>query len=52
MLFLITEQADRQGGIQRIHQIFDLRTLCALRDTVRENQGSGSAYINYFVCFK
>jgi hypothetical protein len=52
MLFLIIEQADKQGGIQRIHQIFDLRTLCALRDTVRENWGSGSAYISYFVCFK
>jgi hypothetical protein len=37
MLFPITEQGDRQGGIQRVHQMFDLKTICALRDSVRDN---------------
>jgi hypothetical protein len=30
MLFTISEQADGQGAIQRIHQCFHLKTLCAL----------------------
>jgi hypothetical protein len=36
MLSTITEQAD--GEIQRVHQMFDLKTFHALRDSVKENR--------------